>query len=165
MNHLIKKILALTVLLPATAPAAAPYFAFRSQSVNAVRELVGEQTLINRYGQECNYCVLAFTPEFTRTFKPGNLAACIFGTDAGCSDCGGSIKVAGSLTSAGTTNTNRGTAWLADYFGLPRDYSSVLSFEPQIWNFNLDINMFIGLDEWTKGLYFRVHAPFTHARI
>lgn len=164
MKKIIQKLIALATCIPITASAVAPYFAFRSQSVNAMREIVGEQTLINRYGQDCCYCVLAITPEFTRTFKPGNLAACIFGADAGYSDCGGSIKIAGSLTSAGGINTDRGTAWLADYFGLPRDYSTVLSFEPKIWNFNLDINMFIGLDEWAKGLYFKIHAPLTYSR-
>lgn len=38
--------------------------------------------------------------------------------------------------------------WLADYFGLPRDCQSTVSFKPSISNFILDYSFYLGLDSW-----------------
>ncbi|MGA9530591.1 MAG: hypothetical protein WBQ73_01740, partial [Candidatus Babeliales bacterium] len=55
-------------------------------------------------------------------------------------------------------------AWLADYFGLPRDFQSTLLFEPEISNFFVDLDFYVGLDEWCDGLYFEIHAPITRTK-
>lgn len=56
------------------------------------------------------------------------------------------------------------TDWLADYFGLPLDYDSTVSFNPRISNFLLDFSLYLGLDQWVNGMYFRIHGPFVQTR-
>jgi len=66
---------------------------------------------------------------------------------------------------SGSQATNKATwDWLADYFGLPTDYKSCVTFEPNIDNFLIDFNFYLGLDKWVEGLYFRIHAPIVHTR-
>jgi len=89
----------------------------------------------------------------TRTFKPENLAGYFFGSDlANCN----SLLIQGSRVEERARDCR---AWLADYFGLPMDFNSKVSFCPRIQNVILDLNWYHGLDEWVEGLYFRLHFP------
>lgn len=162
MKRTLKSFLALTVLVSAApAFAAVPTFIPRSQSVNAAREMVGWQQFINLCDMDCTYGAFSITPEFTSSFRSGRLAQCLFGTSACCNDndCGAAIKVSGS-----TVQGRAATDWLADYFGLPTDFQSTLTFNPRIRNFLVDLNLYLGLDELACGMYFRVHAPIVHTR-
>lgn len=147
-------------LLSAVQIQAVPYYTARSQSVNAAREQVGWEEDINRCNEDHIYGSFNITPEYTQTFRSNRIASCIFGSDLSCSDdCGSSLKIQGSLV------TNRDpNAWLADYFGLPEDFNSTVSFKPRISNFLVDLNFYLGLDELACGLYFRVHAPIVWTR-
>ena len=74
-----------------------------------------------------------------------------------CKDLG--INISGSAV------PNRApTDWLADNFGLPRDFQSTVTFKPTIMNFLIDFSFYAGLDNWTEGLYFRVHAPYVYTK-
>ena len=55
-------------------------------------------------------------------------------------------------------------SWLADYFGLPRDFESTVFFNPSISDYILDFSFYAGLDAWIDGLYFRIHGPFVHTK-
>ncbi len=187
---MIKKSLCLTLLLSSSAGfAVAPYFSIRSQSENIARELVGAgwNTQINLCCMDERYVNFSITPEFTRSFRPCDIAQCLFGCstyncgscgsgnsicNTGCSPCGSCgpcydpccddcyrIRITGSLREDRNAND-----WLADYFGLPTDYKSFVTFEPRIDNFLVDFNFYVGMDEWCKGMYFRVHAPVVHTR-
>lgn len=147
-------------LLSAVQIQAVPYYTARSQSVNAAREMVGWEEDINRCNEDHIYGSFSITPEYTQTFRSNRIASCIFGSDLSCSDdCGSSLKIQGSLVTGRDPN-----AWLADYFGLPEDFNSTVSFKPRISNFLVDLNFYLGLDELACGLYFRVHAPIVHTR-
>lgn len=141
---------------------ALPYLALRSQSVNAVRELVGQQTFMHR-DADAFYGVFSVTPEYTDSIEREKLAQCLFGPDVCCGKKGAQIAVVGSLAGVnGATVMNtpcNPTSWLADYFGLPRDFKSLISLEPRIQNFNIDFNFYLG---WRHGVYFRIHAPLTY---
>jgi len=66
---------------------------------------------------------------------------------------------------SGSQALNRmGWDWFADYFGLPTDFKSCLTFQPVIDNFLVDFNLYIGLDRWLEGLYFKIDAPLAHSR-
>jgi len=91
--------------------------------------------------------------EYTRTFKPKQLANYFFGSDL---VDGNSLLIQGSRVEERARCCN---AWLADYFGLPMDFNSKVSFCPRIHNVILDLNWYQGLDNWTEGLYFRLHFP------
>lgn len=141
------------------------FFAPRSQALNAVRDLVGTQRLIPRQypdadlwprrdEKECDmsYFVLSTAVEYNRSFKPSRMSQYLFG----CNPC---------MTFSGSRVPYRAaTDILADYFGLPQDFQSTVSFEPRISNAILDFNAFLGLDDWIPGLYFNLHVPLVHTR-
>jgi len=126
--------------------------AIRSQSWNTARDLVGWQQFINQFEMEDMYGAFYITPEYTRSFKSCRIARYLFGQDFqnGC------------LNISGSRVENRGSCdWLADYFGLPTDFKSKVSFRPRVQNFLVDLGMYLGLDNVTEGMYFRIHAPIT----
>lgn len=126
------------------------FFSPRSQSVNAARELVGWYWSINRYAVDDWYGSVSGTPEFTRTFQARHIAGYFFGTDM--------------LTFTGSRVPNRSpNDILADYFGLPTDFSSTVLFSPCAENALIDLDWYCGLDAWYDGLYIRAHAPLVYA--
>jgi len=128
-----------------------PYLAYRSQSRNAARELVGWQQFINQYEHDCTYGAFYAALEYTRSFRAEHLARYLFGCDL---DCCNTLLVQGSQVEGRNPK-----AWLADYFGLAPDFSSRVSFCPRIQNVIVDLNFYLGLDELTQGLFFRIQAP------
>ena len=162
----------------AHASTATPYFSIRSQSVDAARELIGWQTSINLCGMESTYGSFSVTPQYTQTFNTSNIVTCLFNGDvvnglaaapdsvdgcckcqASCTNCSSQIVVSGS-----DVTTRASTDWLADYFGLPTDFKSILSFNPEIQNVNFDLNFYLGLDALVEGFFFRIHAPISWTR-
>ena len=138
-----------------------PNYIPRSASVNSARELFGWTEEINRYrpGQCDNYWALTTTFEYEQTFRSDNITKALLGTNCLLNLCDeSSFKVSGSRVSG------RGaTDWLADYFGLPTDFESIVKLKPQIKNYLVDFNFYLGLDSVHKGFYFRVHAPVEHS--
>lgn len=135
----------------------AQLYTIRSQGVNAARELAGLTNHINIFDMEKFYGTFAITPEYTRSFEK-HTQECLFGDSFTSCECP-SIKISGS------TVPNRGpNDWLADYFGLPTDFQSNLTFRPRITNFLVDFYMYLGLDEWLCGLFCFVHTPIVNTR-
>ncbi|MDR3551074.1 MAG: hypothetical protein P4L31_06700, partial [Candidatus Babeliales bacterium] len=133
----------------------------RSQSVNAARDLSGEQQYINLPNKHNgnDYCAddvikeiygcFATTFEYTRSFRPNLLSNYLFGP----------IAQNGTVTFSGSTVANRGANdILADYFGLPQDFQSTVHFTPRISNYIVDFDLYCGLEN----AFFRVHAPLVH---
>lgn len=146
------------ILLNISSDAVAPFIQPRSQSEDSARELVGWTRYINLYDRECVYGSWAFTLEYTRTMRPNDIRFNLFGTDI-IDDVNPFIKISGSQV--GDRNA---TDWLADYFGLPTDFQSKITFHPRVDNVIFDIDFYLGLDQWQDGLYFRIHAPVVHTR-
>lgn len=133
----------------------APLYSIRSQGVDAARELAGWTQQVNLFDKDTVYGTFAITPEYARSFNPGNINKSLFNT---CCTCP-------TITISGSEVANRGANdWLADYFYLPTDYQSTLKFDPVIDNFIVDLNFFVGLDRCLHGLYFRLHLPIVHTR-
>jgi hypothetical protein len=125
------------------------YYRLRSQGCDAARDLVGWQPLINKKS-ETWYGAVAITPAYQRTFDAEFIAKQIFG--------------ASTLTFSGSRVANRGADdILADYFGLPTDYQSLVCFNPQIKNMIVDLQMYWGLDSVVPGLYTRLDIPIVHS--
>ncbi|HSW73593.1 MAG TPA: hypothetical protein VLG71_00390 [Candidatus Limnocylindria bacterium] len=122
----------------------------RSQSTHAERELVGWQDKINLYVDDCvNYGCITAMPLYSRTIKPDHITEYFFGKEC--------LQVSGSQV------PDRGSDdLLADYFGLPLDYQSTLTFDPTVQNILVDLDWYAGLDAWYPGLYVRAHAPIVH---
>jgi hypothetical protein len=163
MKNLNKKIISVIALITITHLADANTVTKiipRSQSFNAARQMVGwnnQDWGINRKLGDEFYASMNLTFEYTRTFRNQRLTRALFGSDLVCTDCGDSIVISGSQR-----NDRTATDWLADYFGLPRDFKSLVSFSPHITNYLLDFSFYTGLDQWVEGLYFRIHAPYVH---
>lgn len=128
------------------------FFSPRSQSVNAARELVGWQQFINRPNDCNNQCTttLSATPEYTQTFADNQLAKYFLGCPT--------RTFSGSHVAARSENDI-----LADYFGLPTDFKSVVTFKPRVRNFLIDFDWYQALDSLCPGAYIRVHAPLVYA--
>ncbi len=133
-----------------------PYIAFRSQSVDAARELVGLTQHINLANNN-NYYTGAITPVFTRSFDANRIADCLFGQDL-ASETLSAINITGS----GFEDRDACKDWLADYFGLPRDFNATIRFEPIIDNIMADLYLYAGLNHLLCGLYFTLHAPIVY---
>ena len=167
MNQLKNTLLCLTMV------ASAPHFCSatttkiipRSQSFNAARQIVGWDNPywgINRRPQERDYTHFNIAFEYSRTFRDNRLAQFLFGNDLTCDSCNeASINISGSAIPAENRGAND---WLADYFGLPRDYQSTVTFKPTISNYILDFSLYAGLNVWADGLYFKLYGPFVHTK-
>lgn len=129
-----------------------------SVSVDAGRELAGWQDLVNVVTPRNGfYNSIAITPEVTLSFKPDRIAQLFFGDDI--------ISCRNTLTVSGSQSPDRADRyWLADYFGLPTDYKSKVSFSPQMSNALIDFDWYLGLNKLLTGLYFRIHAPLVYTR-
>lgn len=125
------------------------YYRLRSQGCDAARDLVGWQPLINKQSDDL-YGAFAITPAYQRTFDADFIAKQLFG--------------ASTLQFSGSRVANRkSTDILADYFGLPTDFQSLVCFDPQIKNAIVDLQGYVGLDNILHGLYMRLDIPIVHS--
>ena len=159
MEHLFKKYFTIAALLSLAALEAAhsvtPTLVYRSQGKHADRQkMVGMVGHINRYDVESWYGTFDVAVGYMRSFRDDRIARALFGSDLNCNDCAPTILVQGSSVA------NRDPkAWLADYLYLPCDFSGSFSVKPRIQNVVVDLDLFVGLDEWVNGMYFRVYGP------
>ncbi len=138
--------------------AVVPIIIPRSQSVDSARDIVGVTRYINLYDQEQVYGCWAFTLEYEKTFRSHDINRTLFGADL-VNGAPPFIQISGSQVA------NRdATDWLADYFGLPTDFQSRITFDPKVSSIIFDISFYLGLDEWCDGLYFWIHAPVVYSR-
>lgn len=122
------------------------FFGPRSQSVDAVRDVVGWKRFINRDTSGV-YGAFALTPQYTRAYKTRRIAEYFFGTD--------------ELSISGSTVSSRGANdILADYFGLSTDFQSNVHVCPSVQNALLDLALYVG---WGP-FYIRAHAPYVWNR-
>lgn len=159
MNQLFKKIFSITVLLSVVALNAndsTPTPRFRSQGFHADRQrdagMVGHTNL---YDMESWYGTLDLGIGYMRSFRDDRIACCLFNGDLVCDDCcDNTILVQGSKVTSRDAK-----AWLADYLYLNCTYNGSFCIKPIIQNVVVDLDFYIGLDEWCNGMYFRMYGP------
>ncbi len=174
MKHFFIRFLCIASLISSCIASAGvlPYLDFRSQGFNAARELVGWQTTINRGCADSSYFSFSVTPEYTRSFRSGSLAEYLFGdalmnncTQSNCSINKCSNNNCSFFKIQGTKVANRDPqALMAENFYLPTDFNGQVSIDPQISNWLVDLNLYLGLDDCHPGWYFRMHTPITRTR-
>jgi len=143
-----------------TAPVVS-YFNIRSQAVDTARELAGWTDHVNLWDMESVYGTLAVTTEYTRSFLSNYTAHNLFDTNTKSA----TLYSTPSITISGSQVINRGPDdWLADYFYLPTDFLSIVNINPRIENVIVDLDFYIGLDEWANGLFFRIDMPINWTR-
>lgn len=106
-----------------------------------------------------------FGPAIVENFNAGTTTTVTTGNNCNndCNDsCGNDSIVISGMNAAtiGTATTNRGPRELmAENFLLPRDFRSVITFSPKVQDVVVDFNLYVGLDRWVNGLYFRLYGP------
>lgn len=151
-------------------------FVPRSQGRDKVVQMVGSVGHTNLYDMESWYGTMSATIEYNKNTRSKKIADCLFGnklvsttatTSSSCSSskscndsCDRTLLIQGCNVS-GTRNPN---ALAAGNFFLPEDFSSEVRFDPSIRNVNVNLDFYIGLDEWLCGSYFRIHGPITNTR-
>lgn len=147
----------------------APYYSIRSQGAYESRYQAGLYPfLIDRRDSPKPFGVFSVTTDYSRSFNSRAIANSLFG-DNRCGNNQFGARCAdgqqGDITISGSRVANRGPRdWLADYFYLPNDFKSTLSFEPIVDTFLVDFSFLIDLNEWAHGTYFSFHAPVAQTR-
>ena len=136
-----------------------PTLTFRSQGFHGDRQRnvgqVGKIYLIDTLDEW--YKTTDIAVGYMRSFHTKEIAHCLFGDDLICNNtCKNTIKVQGS----GVADRDA-KAWLADYFYLSCDYDGSFRIDPRIQNVVVDLDFYLGLDEWAEGLYCRLYGPVT----
>lgn len=131
---------------------------YRSQSSYAPREIIGVTQYINQDVEDF-YAVFASTLAYTRSFEPNPIADCLFDDDLRTPTLS-----ALDITGSGIAGRDATKNWLADYFGLPRDFNSTIKFDPLISNCLVDLYWYFGCNNLIKGLYATIHAPIVYTK-
>ena len=137
----------------------APFVQWRSQGRDTARKLVGTTSHhVYLHDMESFYGTFNMTPQYDQVFNGKELIECLFGS---------SLIDDNTLTITGTaaTPTNITKDWMAENFYLPRDFKSTITFAPKVQDFLVDFNLYVGLDEWVKGMYFRLYGPVVNNRV
>lgn len=165
MKRCLYLIICIFVSYPLIAFRGKPLLLPRSQSVNAARELVGWQEILDLIIIGEQRTAFSVTPAYDRSFKPCKITNYLFG--------------ANNLVFSGSRVENRCCCdILADYFGLPTDFKSTLFFKPHVSTFLVDFDVYASLNygmhhnrkrrgpccNWDEGLFIRVHAPLVHTK-
>lgn len=179
------KFLVLPLVLISSLHAVSPTVNFRSQGRDAARKIVGTVGHTHEYDFDYWYGMFTLTPEYTHSFRSRQITECLFGCNGAnlncntskvdCNaanvSCSNAIRIMGSNYDAqdncdtGVTRDPR--AWLADYFYLPPDFNGFITFHPDISNFLVELDLYIGFNSWCdkyKGFYARFYGPITHTK-
>ena len=146
----------------------APFVQWRSQSRNVPRKLVGTTSHhVYLHDMESFYGTFNITPQYDQTFNGDKLAECFFGSSliSGAATDGCNSGCNNALVISGSANATRAPfEWMAENFYLPRNFKSSITFEPKLQDFLVDFYLYVGLDEWVKGMYFRIYGPVVNNR-
>lgn len=149
-----------------------PFLQWRSQGRDMARKLYGTTSwAVYQPDMEGRYGTFNVTVQYDQSFRDSNIAGCLFGpaivanntsTPNSCNkSCDDAVLMVSGLNApniAGTT-TRGPRELMAENFLLPRDYRSVISVSPKVQDVVVDFNLFVGLDRWVNGLYFRLYGP------
>jgi len=149
------------ILAPQTILANSPLITPRSQGAHLEREMSGwvPHTHLD-VGH--TYGTVALLTNYSKSFYSHRLTEYLFGSDlVGCDSNCRSINISGS----GVAGRNNSKDWLADYFGLPRDYQSTISFAPRIESTNVQFQSFFGFECPRRGNFFlKVDLPIVYTK-
>ncbi len=147
-----------------------PFIQWRSQGRNMARKLEGTTSYAVYQGDmDERYGTFNIDIEYDQTFRGHQIAQCLFGdtlvnspvtTNNNCSNsCNSSAIIISGLGANGLGTGRAATELMAENFLLPRDFKSAISFSPKVQSVIVDFNLFVGLDRWVNGLYFRLYGP------
>jgi hypothetical protein len=165
-----------------------PFIQWRSQGRNNARKLEGTTSYaIDLADYDNTYGTFFATVEYDQNFRGYQITDALFGpalvnfntvtgtstttttttTNNNCNNSCNSDQtiVISGLASVVAPATRVATDLMAENFLLPRDFRSTITFSPRVQNVMLDLDLFVGLDRWVSGLYFRLYGPIAWNRV
>ncbi len=135
----------------------------RSQGFDTPRFISGWDTITHIPTQNKLYSTYGFVLETTTSFRPERINQCLFGQDIVRKD-GDDTEWKDFIIVSGSQTEHRSAQqdWLADYFGLPTDFSSVVRFRPRVNNVIVEAQSFWGFNNIVKGLYVEIFLPLVY---
>ena len=125
------------------------FFLPRSQGTNTARWLVGWERFLAPFKDHVQNGNINLVIEYSHSFDSKIISEYLFG-----SQC---LSFKGSEV----PNRDPNRDIMADYFGLAPDFQGKICFKPKIQNVIAEVNYYLALDSWIKGLYARIHFPLT----
>ncbi|MGE0206480.1 MAG: hypothetical protein AB7R69_01380 [Candidatus Babeliales bacterium] len=149
MNQFFKALLG-CLLIAGTAQASLPVFGKtfyhqRSQGANLARWLSGQAHHVHLCDTDCVNGSWFIAPYYGQTYNDKELGSWFFFN--------------GTNTMRFGPQGVQGVDVFARNFFLNDDFDGAVTANPRVKNFVVDINFFLGLDEWVRGLYFRIDVP------
>ena len=120
-------------------------------------ELLGKK--LRRRGLDGN---LSVGLTYRKTVSPESLARGLFGAFLPASFGENDTIV---ISGKDVVGRSASTDLLADYFGLPGDYESTITFKPRVQAIAIDINGYVNFNRFVKGLYIRTYTPIEWGQI
>lgn len=155
---------------------------FRDPARNTVDKVTGMYPYHIHLTQDCTdkdfYWTFSTTVTYGQSFRNSRITELLFGNALSeieeinecfpvdeCSSkksCHHGLIISGTGTNvAGNFLVQRGNNDLmAENFYLPRDFKSVVSFNPKIQTVIANFDFFVGLNRFKEGAYLRVYAPY-----
>ncbi|HLC07456.1 MAG TPA: hypothetical protein VJJ26_04690 [Candidatus Babeliales bacterium] len=135
----------------------------RSQGFDTPRVVSGWDLVTHCPTQEKMYSTYAIAIEAASSFRPERINQCLFGQNViqrnkNDTEWKDFIVVSGSQTEKRIPQKD----WLADYFGLPTDFRSVVRFRPRVNNVIVEMQSFFGFNHAKKGLYAELFLPLVY---
>jgi len=131
----------------------------RPVTAHSVDDIIGlHDLLVRSIDDPQRRFILDAAVEFTLTFRPERINESLFGDDAG--KCKKTLTISGSQVA----KRNPQTDWLADYFGLPTDFQSMVHFCPYTATFIFRPYFHYSTGAHLKHLYVLVSAPVVHTK-
>jgi hypothetical protein len=135
----------------------------RSQGFSIPRQVAGWDFVTHIPEPEKLYCTHALSMEAQSSFRPERINQCLFGQDVIWRDkCDTEWKDFIIISGSQTENRTPQKDWLADYFGLPTDFKSMVRFRPRTNNVVIEMQSFIEFNNIKKGLYAEFFLPVVY---
>lgn len=138
---------------------------FRAPSQDTVAKMVGT---VPYHVHVCEteedfYGTFFINARYKQTFRSDRIAQLFFGDSLmeipNCL-CDGSKDLAMVVAGMNTMTSNRDL--MAENFYLPHDFKSQIRFDPTVKIFLADFHLYVGLNRFLEGLYFRIYGPVVH---
>lgn len=135
----------------------------RSQGFNTPRVVSGWDLVTHCPTEESLYCTYGLSLDVSSSFRPERINQCLFGEDIiRKTACDGEWKDFIVVSGSQTSNRDPNKDWLADYFGLPTDFRSIVRFRPRVNNVVVEMQSFFGFNHVKKGLYAELFLPIVY---
>ena len=133
-------------------------------------KLIGTSEFIHTHEDDTYHGLFATSFAYIHSFNEYKIIDRLFGNDLivnnsdNSDDCSKSCHPNSLLIQGLAVPIRNDRAWLADYFYLPTDYSSIVSFSPHFTTYLVDLDLYLNFDTCLTGLYLRFSGPLVHTK-